>query len=236
MPSDEKKSNITESEIPNAPHRFYFVRHGQTEWNRTGRYQGSTETELNDNGAEQARRVGLRLSGIIPTRVYASPMKRARRTAEIIMENNSGDTAITECGDLREISFGLWEGLTMREIMDRYPETLAAWRIAPFTAVPEGGESYAEVASRASRAAKILKEAGDPGDVTFVVGHGAAMRALIASLMNIRELDMLWRVRFDNCSISVLDTWGDRPMLLFSNDTHHTRLGDEEIKRLTFPE
>ena len=224
------------AQAPRAPHRFFFIRHGETDWNRELRYQGSSDVELNDEGVEQARRTGLRLSRIVPSRVYSSPLKRARRSAEIIMENNSGDTAIELCDDLREISFGSWEGLTTSEISARYPETLAAWRKAPFTAVPEGGESFAEVASRSRRAAEILKEAGGPGDVTFVVAHGAVMRALIAAFLNIEEIDVLWRMRFDNCSISALDMWGARPSLLTSNDTHHIRLEDEEIKLLSFPE
>ena len=227
---------MTERVMPNAPHRFFFVRHGVTDWNREFRYQGRSDVDLNDDGVEQARRTGLRLSRIVPSRVYASPLKRARRTAEVIMENNSGDTAIELCGDLKEISFGLWEGMTAPEIKARYPETLEAWRKAPFTAVPEDGEPFAEVALRSSRVAESLKEAGNPGDVTFVIAHGAVMRALIAAVMNIEEIDLFWRVRFDNCSISALDMWGARPSLLFSNDTYHLRLADDEIKLLTFPE
>ena len=225
-----------EAQAPRAPHRFFFIRHGETNWNREFRYQGSSDVELNGDGIEQARRTGLRLSGIVPSRVYSSPLKRACRTAEIIMENNSGDAAVDHLDELREISFGSWEGLTASEIMARDAEKLAAWRKAPFTAVPEGGESFAEVTSRSRRAAEILKEAGGPGDATFVVGHGAVLRALLAAFLNVEEIDIFWRMRFDNCSISALDMWGDRPSLLWSNDTHHLRLGDEEIKLLSFPE
>ena len=236
MPKDEKMSTVIESVKPSAPHRFFFIRHGKTDWNRELRYQGNSDTELNGEGVEQARRTGLRLSYIVPARVYSSPLRRARRTAEIIMENNSGDAAVDLCDDLREISFGSWEGLTTSEIMAKDAEGLAAWRNAPFTAAPKGGESFAEVVLRSRRAAEILKKAGSPGDVTFVVAHGVILRALIAALMNVEELDFFWRVRFDNCSISALDMWGARPSLLLSNDTYHIRLRDEEIKLLTFPQ
>ena len=236
MYSDEKKSTVTEKINPNAPHRFFFIRHGETDWNREFRYQGSSDTELNAEGAEQARRTGLRLSGIVPARVYTSPLKRARRTAEIIMENNSGDVAIDLRDDLREISFGSWEGFTASEIMARDAETLAAWRKAPFSAAPKGGESFDKVAARSQNAARILKEAGNPGDVSFVVSHGAVLRALIAAFLNTGEMDIFWRMRLDNCSITALDMWGVRPSLLLSNDTHHIRLAEEEIKILTFPD
>ena len=236
MSRDEKKSTVMETVIPNAPHRFFFIRHGETNWNREFKYQGSSDIELSGDGVEQARRTGLRLSRIVPSRVCSSPLKRARRTAEIIMENNSGAAVIDLCDDLREISFGSWEGLTVPEIKERDAETFEAWRRAPFSAVPEGGESFAEVAERARRSAKIMKEAGSPGGVTFVVAHGAVLRALVAAFMDIGDMNLLWRARFDNCSISVLDMWGARPLLLLSNDTHHIRLKDEEIRLLSFPE
>ena len=222
--------------VMSASHKFFFIRHGETDWNREFRYQGNSDIELNEDGVEQARRTGLRLSCIVPSRVYSSPLKRARRTAEIIMEHNSGEAAVDVCDDLREISFGSWEGLTMPEIKARDAEKLEAWRSKPFSVVPEGGESFAEVASRSRRVSKVMKEAGGHGEVTFIVTHGVVLRALIAIFMNIEELDLFWRVRFDNCSISALDLWNARPSLLFSNDTHHTRLGEEEIKFLTFPE
>jgi alpha-ribazole phosphatase/probable phosphoglycerate mutase len=236
MSSDEKKSTATETKIPDAPHRIFFVRHGETNWNREFRYQGISDVELNETGVEQARLTGVRLSKIVPARVYASPLKRALRTAEIIMENNSGGAAIELCEDLREISFGSWEGLTVSEIMERDAATLTAWRAAPFSAVPKGGEPFAGVASRSARAARMMKGAGAPGDVTFVVAHGAVLRALIAAFMNIEDIDLLWRLRFDNCSVSVIDMWGSHPSFLLSNDTHHMRMREENIGLLDFPE
>jgi broad specificity phosphatase PhoE len=82
----------------------------------------------------------------------------------------------------------------------------------------------------------LVKASGRPGDITFVVAHGAVLRALIAAFMGAEGANMLWKFRFDNCSISVLDIWGSRPSLLLLNDTHHTRLREDEIKLLTFPD
>ena len=178
----------------------------------------------------------MRLSRIVPARVYSSPLKRAFHTAEIIMENNSGDTVIDSRDDLMEISFGLWEGLTVPEIKEVDAVGYEAWSKTPFSAVPGGGESLEEVGARTCRCAKMMKEAGGPGDVTFVVAHAVVLRALIAALMDIEGISLFWRLRFDNCSISVLDMWGTRPSLLLTNDTHHIRLKDEEIRLLTFPE
>ena len=217
------------------PHRIFLIRHGETDWNRVFRYQGASDVELNETGLEQARLAGIRLAEIVPSRVCSSPLLRARRTAEIIMERSRGDVEIELCRDLREISFGKWEGLSMSEVEERYPDTLAAWRAEPFSVTPEDGESFAEVRSRARAAAGLIKSAGRSGDATFVVTHGGVLRFLIAAMMGIDDLSVTWRMRFDNCSISVLDMWQSHPSLLLSNDTHHIRLKEDEISRLSFP-
>jgi alpha-ribazole phosphatase/probable phosphoglycerate mutase len=234
--SDKKKSRINAMESSVSPHRIFFIRHGETNWNREFRYQGSSDVELNEEGARQARSAGIRLAGIVPLKIYSSPLKRALRTAEIILENNSGEAPLELCDDLREISFGSWEGLTAAQITERDAGTFAAWREAPFSAVPEGGEPFASVASRAKLASERIKSSGHPGAVTFVVAHGAVLRALIASFMDVSDMDMLWKLRFDNCSISALDMWGLRPYVLLLNDTNHTRLREEDIKLLSFPD
>jgi alpha-ribazole phosphatase/probable phosphoglycerate mutase len=236
MPNYKKKSKANAMESSISPHRIFFIRHGETNWNREFKYQGSSDVELNEEGVRQARSAGVRLAGIVPARVYASPLKRALRTAEIILENNSGKTPVELCDDLREISFGTWEGLTAEQIMERDAETFAAWREAPFSAVPEGGESFESVASRAKLASERIKKSGRPGGVTFVVSHGAVLRALIASFMDVSDIDMLWRLRFDNCSISALDMWGRRPSVLLLNDTNHARMREEDIGLLSFPD
>ena len=236
MPKYERGSSVITTMKRDLPHRIFFVRHGETQWNSTFRYQGLSDVELNEAGLEQARRAGVRLSGISPARAYSSPLRRALRTAEIIMENNAGGAAVEVCADLREISFGDWEGLTASEIMERDGERLAEWRKAPFSVSPPGGEPFSEVAARAARAARLIQDAGTPGDASFVVAHGAVLRALIASFLGLADVNALWKMRLDNCSISVIDMWGARPSVLLTNDTHHIRLDDCAIRGLDFPD
>jgi alpha-ribazole phosphatase/probable phosphoglycerate mutase len=235
MAKYEKNRPFAKTERKDESHRIFFVRHGETGWNKEFKYQGITDTELNDTGLEQARRIGVRLAETVPVRVISSPLSRARRTAEIIMELNPADVPIESCDDVREISFGAWEGLTVSEVKERHSETFAAWRKAPFSVTPAGGEPFCEVVSRAGRASKMIETAGLPGDVTFVVAHGAILRALIAALMNIADMNAMWRMRFDNCSVTVMDLWGQHPSLLLVNDTHHLRLTDADIGKLIFP-
>ncbi|MDL2264023.1 histidine phosphatase family protein [Synergistaceae bacterium OttesenSCG-928-I11] len=210
-------------------HRIFLMRHGETEWNRNFRYQGCSDVPLSEVGESQARRLAVRMSRIAPTRVFASPLSRAYRTAEILMEGNRSDVAIEPCEELREVSFGFWEGKTVDEVRALDGGTLDRWRSVPFSATPRDGESMASIMARSDRMADRVRSEGRAGDVTFVVAHGAILRSFLGSLMRIDDLNVLWRMRMDNCSVTVLDLWGSRPSLLALNDTHHLHVADDEI-------
>ena len=238
MADAEKKANSPErAGYEQASHRIFLIRHGVTDWNRAFRYQGTSDVELNDEGLEQARLLGLRLSSVVPTRVVASPLKRACQTAEVIMAQNESRVVIERIDDIREISFGFWEGLTITEVEELDAETVKIWRRAPFSVAPRGGEPLDEVLVRSARVADDLHTAGRSGDVTFVVAHGAILRALLGVLIRAEDMNLLWRMRFDNCCVSIVDMWGRRPSLLLLNDTQHLRMADERrIADLKFPD
>ena len=233
-----KKANSPErAGYEQASHRIFLIRHGVTDWNRSFRYQGTSDVGLNDEGLEQARLLGLRLASVRPTRVVASPLKRACRTAEIIMAQNESRAPVERIDDIREISFGFWEGLTITEVEDLDGETVRIWRTAPFSVAPRGGEPLDEVLVRSARVADDLHAAGGPGDVTFVVAHGAILRALLGVLIRAEDMNLLWRMRFDNCCVTIVDLWGRRPSLLLLNDTQHLRMRDDRlIADLKFPD
>jgi len=225
-----------ETNLTNDSHRYFIIRHGETDWNKEFRYQGNSDIELNEDGALQARRVAVRLSRIMPARVLSSPLKRAARTAQIIAEHSEFPVEIELAPELREISFGCWEGLTIPEIKKLDGETFARWRSAPFSCAPSGGEEIGEVRARVEALTARLVPEGKPGEATFIVAHGGVLRALIAAMMLFPDLDLLWRLRFDNCSVTVIDIWGTRPSLLLTNDTHHLRSRDDEAAMsLVFP-
>ena len=193
--------------------------------------------ELNAEGLEQARLLGLRLAAVRPTRVVTSPLKRACRTAELIMAQSESRVPIERIDDIREISFGFWEGLTITEVEECDGETVKIWRRAPFSVAPRGGEPLEEVLVRSARVADDLRAAGGSGDVTFVVAHGAILRALLGILIRAEDMNLLWRMRFDNCCVTIVDLWGRRPSLLLLNDTQHLRMaGDRQIADLKFPD
>jgi broad specificity phosphatase PhoE len=164
---------------------LYYIRHGETDWNVEGRLQGRYDTALNAVGRRQAGACADILSDLLARdrrapadyAYVASPLKRARETMEI-MRAALGlvrDDYLVDAR-LREIGFGEWEGLTLREVRARAPQALAERERDKWLFAPPGGESYADVAARLGEWYAAL--AGD----TVVVAHGGTARALIAAL------------------------------------------------------
>ena len=93
---------------------LYLIRHGQTDWNKEGRLQGSVDIELNENGRAMAKAAGIRLNEVFFDKIYSSPLKRAYETAELIRNNRNLEIIVDE--SLREISFGAMEGTTYDDL------------------------------------------------------------------------------------------------------------------------
>jgi uncharacterized phosphatase len=146
---------------------LYLVRHGETEWNRLRRIQGLTDIPLNDTGREQARRTGMLLTRRPIARVYASPLVRARETAELIAAE-LGVAAPVLREEFVERNYGAAEGMTFREIDQRYP---------PGMEVP-GRETRDQVAARALPGLQAIA-AAHPGESIAVVSHGGVIRAAL---------------------------------------------------------
>jgi 2,3-bisphosphoglycerate-dependent phosphoglycerate mutase len=141
-----------------------LVRHGETDWNRDGRFQGWADPPLNERGREQARALARTLAGERIDAVYASDLRRARETAEILAEPHGAPVVVD--ADLREIDVGSWSGLTRAEIEERFPG-----------ADHHDGES--REAHQARVVAAVERLARDhPGERILLVSHGGSLRAL----------------------------------------------------------
>jgi broad specificity phosphatase PhoE len=158
-----------------------IVRHGESEWNALGRWQGQADPELSVRGEEQAVRAARALAGTPISRVVSSDLSRARRTAGIIAER-LGVTAISVEQGLREVDVGEWSGLTRPEIEARWPKLLAAWSEGRLESTP-GGETLSALRDRVTGAIQRVLEAGraengaQPGAI-LVVSHRRAISAL----------------------------------------------------------
>ncbi|NCB17969.1 MAG: histidine phosphatase family protein, partial [Synergistales bacterium] len=132
--------------------RLLLARHGRTDWNRTFRYQGTTDVPLDDGGREQARRLGLRLKREPLVRIVASPLVRAVETASLVSSSLLEAPPTTHSPQLVELDFGLWEGLSVAEVMERHGDLYRAWREDPFSVEPPGGEPFLSAVDRVGKA------------------------------------------------------------------------------------
>jgi len=188
--------------------RLVLWRHGQTQWNVDGRFQGQSDIPLDAVGEQQAERAARLLAGLRPDAIVSSDLVRAMATAAPLARL-TGLTVTTD-KDLRERFGGLWEGLTDTEIRTRYPAEHAAW-------IPPGGESSAIVAERAGAALERIAAGMAPGTLVVVVSHGAAIRLGAARLLGFPE--DLWGAvgPLANCAWSVLGRRRSRWRLLEHN-------------------
>lgn len=162
-----------------------LVRHGETAWNREGRFQGHTDISLSDIGRSQARALRVRLEAAHPhlfddahAAILTSDLRRAHETAEIAF--GGGGRVLHVRPGLREFCYGVFEGLTRREIDERFPGAMAAWLDGDQAFAVQGGESRAEVHSRVHAAVRsFLAEA--PHRHVVIVAHGGVMRQLLSA-------------------------------------------------------
>jgi len=163
--------------------KLFLIRHGQTEWNLEGRYQGSMDTDLTETGKIQARLAKEYLEKVDFSNIYSSPLRRAIDTAKIIADGRQGDIKIKE--ELKELNFGKWEGLKFGEIDDKFHEDYQDWLSDPFNNKPTGGESFKQLLKRVIKGIdEIIAENEDGSDVA-VVAHGGVIVALLVHWLKI---------------------------------------------------
>lgn len=199
--------------------RVLLVRHGSTELSAEDRFAGSTDVALSSAGEEQARRLAARLARLDLAAVYASPLQRTRRTAEIL----AAPHGLTVQADpaLREIDHGRWERMTRAQVEAAFCDEYVAWEEDPFTFAPQEGESGLSVLARALPVLRAIVHRHAEGTV-LLVSHKATIRLLLGSLLG---FDLRgYRDRLDQrpCALNVLDFKdATRARLMLYNDTSH---------------
>lgn len=167
--------------------RLIVWRHGETEHNAGGVWQGQLDTDLSERGIEQARASALALAEFGPTRIVSSDLRRAAHTATALGEVTGLPIGYDE--RLREIHVGTWQGMSQGDVAERYPDAVAALARGEDLVRGEHGESVAHVALRVAAAAEELL-ADLPHDGTLVVAtHGVAGRSLVASQIGLSQQD-----------------------------------------------
>jgi alpha-ribazole phosphatase len=200
--------------------KVILVRHGQTLWNVDCRYQGQSDVCLNETGLKQAKLLAERLASQPAAAIYASDLGRAKTTAEVIAKLHNLPVEIIP--EVREISFGEWEGLRFSEIDEKWPGVMQRVFKQPETVEIPGGETFEDVQERAVRAIrKLVKQ--HPEEIIIVVSHGATIRTILCAALNI-PLTSVWRIRQDNTAVNIIDYHEDNWVsVALMNDTHHLK-------------
>ena len=201
--------------------RILLTRHGETEWNVIERVQGWTDTRLNAVGIAQAAALAERLRETPLAAVYSSDSSRAVQTALPVAEGHGLE--VQTLPELREKSFGVWEGLTSNDLERDYADLWHRYHVLhELDSVIPGGETYTQVLDRMRLALCQILDAHSGADETvLVVSHGGSARAFILFALQ-APLSTLQRLRLDNTSLSRLDFRGvaDGRVILL-NDTSH---------------
>jgi probable phosphoglycerate mutase len=178
---------------------LWLVRHGETEWSRSGRHTSTTDLPLTEHGVEVARELAPRLAGVDFDLVLTSPRRRARTTADLV---GRPEAEVDE--DLVEWDYGDYEGVTTASIR----ETVPGWSV--WTHPVPGGEDADALSKRLDR---VVARAREQAGRTLVFGHGHALRALTARWLDL-PVEAGRHFRLDTSTLSVLGWERESPVLL----------------------
>ena len=152
--------------------RLLLARHGETDWNRIGRWQGQADPPLNETGRRQAAELAERLVGKGISAIHTSDLLRASETARVVADRLG--LTVDEDPGLREIDVGSWSGLTRADVEEQFPEGFARWQAGQ---IGHDGETSEELTERVVGTVERIGNA-HPGETVLLVTHGGAIRAL----------------------------------------------------------
>lgn len=175
---------------------LYLVRHGETIWNREGRYYGHSDVPLAESGIRQARRLGQFLQTIPFDKVISSPLQRAADTAQLLTEQ-----AIVTDHRLMEQNFGLFEGKTYRELCEKFPAELQHWNERYEEYCLPQGESFSMVRERID---DFTKDLWEEQGIVLVVAHKGTLGHMLASFLGL-PLSGYWNFVFEQGTYSKID-------------------------------
>ena len=199
--------------------RIILVRHGETDWNRAGRFQGQIDIPLNEVGKEQAKKASKYLEEIKFTKAFSSSMQRPYETAQIILKGNN--ISIKKIENLVEISHGLWEGKLEEEIKLKWSEMLEDWHTKPQSVIMPEGETIKQVSDRALSAWNYICEIQEDNDTSLVVAHDAVNKTLICDILGL-DYSNIWMIKQGNGGISIIDIFENKDSILSAlNITTH---------------
>ena len=197
------------------PTRLYLVRHGELVSSKEWRYVGQMDVELNETGKKQIQNLSSRLSSEQIEMIFSSDLTRTIESAEII--GNKLEIINEPISELREINLGVWEGLTLEEIEESFPENLVkrSEDIKDFRII--NGESFSDVKKRVIPKLKNIIE-GNVGKRILVIAHGGVNRIIIADALGL-DINNIPRLEQNYACLNIIDYYKSGPVVRLINET-----------------
>jgi len=199
--------------------RLLLARHGQTAWNVQSRYMGQVDVPLDDTGQRQAAILGRRLAGETLAAIYTSDLLRARQTATAIAAHQNCPLILE--ARLREMDFGVWQGLTYTEIQDTDRINLEAWEADRLKNTPPSGESLSQFSSRVEAAYQAIIHA-HLDETALMVAHGGVLKILLCQVLGLPP-ERYWQIQLSPASLSEIWIYPEGGSLNLLNDACHLR-------------
>lgn len=199
-----------------------LIRHGDVPWLEPRRFRGRAELKLTDAGIAQAEATARRIGASWqPQAIYASPLGRTLRTAQIIAEPLRLPVQPLEL--LIDIDYGQWQGLALDEARDRWPAELGLWLRRPDLVQIPGGETLQAVLVRAAQALRLVV-GRHPQETVALVGHDSVNRVILLHALEL-PLARYWQLGQDPCAINRIDASPEGFVVQGMNDTAHLAPG-----------
>ncbi len=202
--------------------KLILVRHAESTWNKSNRVQGIKNPKLSNKGRRQSQLLAEKFNGMKFDAVYSSPLKRAYDTAKILVKNMSYKTYktyISTVEDLQEIKLGVWEGMTINQVRQKYKELYAQWYQKPVEVKIPGAETVLEFRDRVVNVLDGIR-AKHPDQEVLVVTHGGVITLYLAHLLEM-DLNRLWSISLKNAAVTIISFCENFPCVLVFNDTCH---------------
>ena len=198
--------------------RLLIVRHGLTEWNIQNRYQGQSDIPLSQIGMSQAGALAARLKTVAIDQIITSDLVRAHATADYI--NAGRSIPITVDMLMREMNFGVWEGLTFTQAMAQYPVESKRWIDQDYSSAVAGAETMAQVQSRVQQFLKSIWIPSNNNTTICVVGHAGFFGLMLCEALKIDSTNM-WKFKFSGASLSEIHLHTGTTVIGLLNDISH---------------
>jgi broad specificity phosphatase PhoE len=196
--------------------RLILIRHAQSDYTLENRYCGFSDPPLNNIGRWQSKRMAAYLKNVSVNMVYSSDLRRAYETAKIVFKNGS----IEKLTDLREMNFGIFEGLKYEEIIEKYPKRYKDWTDNPIKVKIPEGETLESLSKRVREGLSLILSQHKDSEIALVT-HGGPIRIILCDALRY-DLEMFWQIEQEVCALNILYySKKSLPSVVKINDVSH---------------